>query len=98
MDYRIRVTRVPLQPVEREQMRAAGTLYEDYRSRELPVHDYVSVQAPADAPDDDLTQLAMAKTHLCELRPGEHLYFELETTGEKGLDRRPLDAPRPANV
>lgn len=47
--YLIRVTRVPLDPVRREEMRHAGALAEDYRSRSVTVTDFVKVHAHDDA-------------------------------------------------
>jgi uncharacterized protein YciW len=48
-EYRLRVTRLPLDPVTRERMRENGTLPEDYRLREIAADRYARVTASSDA-------------------------------------------------
>lgn len=61
---RMRITRIPLNPNEREERRTAGTLPDDYLDRQLEVDDYVDVDAPDDADDAQLRALALDHTRL----------------------------------
>lgn len=75
-EYLVRVTRHPLEPVTREQMRVAGTLPEDYRSRSIEATDFVKVQADS---DEQAREYAKDATSL--VIKGESVEFH-EVTGD----------------
>jgi hypothetical protein len=83
-EYMVRVTRRPLDPVKREQMRANGTLPEDYRSRSVDAHDFVTVNAA-----DDARAAALALYETTLKFAGEDAEFHEVLPHGRGL--RPLD-------
>lgn len=78
--YTLRVTRIPLTPSEREEMRAAGTLPEDQRFRQLEAEDVVRVEYEGPLDDAALVALGLMETVL--KFGGERVLVELrEDTG-----------------
>jgi hypothetical protein len=94
--YRVRVTRIPIQPKSREQMRAAGTLHEDHDRRELPVHDHSEVTTDSWLVEDaELIDLAMARTGL-DLHSAERAWVHAGVDHgarlvRQGIQRRALE-------
>jgi hypothetical protein len=85
---RVRITRIPLSPNEREELRMAGRLPEDYTTRQLEVNEYLDLADGADEMDDDqLRRLALRRTQL--VFKGERALVE-EVDPETGA-HRPLN-------